>query len=74
MGVEWGSSWPPQDLARDGGSGGSDGAGSGEGGLKDCSLEYELFYTVPDHLRRPWQVTLTYTRFCSCCVTPALDD
>ncbi|CAM9946155.1 unnamed protein product [Ectocarpus sp. 12 AP-2014] len=54
VGVEWGSTWSPQDLARDGGGG--DGEGSGEGGLKDCSLEYELFYTVPDHLRRPWQV------------------
>ncbi|CAN0438874.1 unnamed protein product, partial [Ectocarpus sp. 8 AP-2014] len=55
IGVEWGSTWSPQDLAR-GGGGGGDGAGSGEGGLKECSLEYELFYTVPDHLRRPWQV------------------
>ncbi|CAM9320550.1 unnamed protein product [Ectocarpus sp. 6 AP-2014] len=57
IGVEWGSTWSPQDLARDcGGGGGGDDAGSGESGLKECSLEYELFYTVPDHLRRPWQV------------------
>ncbi|CAN0008226.1 unnamed protein product [Ectocarpus fasciculatus] len=56
VGVEWGSCWPPQDLARNGGSSGGDGAAGGEDAVKDCSPEYELFYTVPDHLRRPWQV------------------
>lgn len=47
VGVEWGSSWPP---ATPGGEGG----GSGKRDPEVSS--YELYYTVPDDLRRPWQV------------------
>lgn len=45
IGVEWGSSWPSD-------SGKNVGHGYGDGDR--C---YELYYTVPDELRRPWQVT-----------------
>lgn len=49
MGVEWGSSWPAAPQA------GTSGGGGGGGG-DDGSRCYELYFTVPDELRRPWQV------------------
>lgn len=53
--MEWGSSWQAVPQAgtsdRDGGGG-----GSGGGDDDDGSRCYELYYTVPDELRRPWQV------------------
>lgn len=60
MGVEWGPSWSGTE-SRSGNDGIDTGANSdagsdsrGEGSFEGRS--YELYYTVPDDLRRPWQV------------------
>ncbi|CAM9802640.1 unnamed protein product [Scytosiphon promiscuus] len=56
VGVEWGSSWPGTEAGNRGDNGDA-GAGNDSGSeSRSEGSSYELYYTVPDDLRRPWQV------------------